>query len=165
MWRGRICGVMGRRWGIERTVLRFGAIVAVGSAAEVRAMTRNCLLIGLLGVALCGCADDRGAQRSAAMIEVEVLGFDGCPNTPVMQERVAEAVLALGEGYRVVEVDQEALEESDARRGYPTPTVLVNGADLFGMPMPDVAAMGCRVYPGGLPTAAEIGRRLAEWDR
>ncbi|MFG0259639.1 MAG: hypothetical protein ACF8LK_04725 [Phycisphaerales bacterium JB041] len=93
---------------------------------------------------------------------VEVLGFDGCPNTPVMEARVSAAVVALGPEYRLVLVDQDSLPEGDLRRGYPTPTVLLEGADLFGLPAPDAPAMGCRVYPSGLPSAAEIERRLSD---
>ncbi|VAX38987.1 hypothetical protein MNBD_PLANCTO03-926 [hydrothermal vent metagenome] len=92
---------------------------------------------------------------------VEVLGFGGCPNTPKMRDRVAEAVGALGSGYVLVEVDQESLAADDLRRGYPAPTVLVDGVDLFGLPAPSSLAMGCRVYPGGLPSAEEIQSRLA----
>jgi hypothetical protein len=59
------------------------------------------------------------------------------------------------------DVNQETLPESDIRRGWPTPTILVDGHDLFGMPAPSAPAMGCRVYPGGVPSAEEIRSRLA----
>jgi hypothetical protein len=33
-------------------------------------------------------------------------------------------------------IDLDTLPASDARRGYPTPTLLYRGRDLFGMPVP-----------------------------
>ncbi|MCI0677340.1 MAG: hypothetical protein L0Y42_16390, partial [Phycisphaerales bacterium] len=63
---------------------------------------------------------------------------------------------------------QEQLPENDIRRGYPTPTILVNGRDLFGLPEPTGPGMGCRMYPGGMPSASEIEsqiRRLADKSR
>lgn len=115
-----------------------------------------------------GCAGDHEPREVGGamgeVVRVEVLGFGGCPNTPKMWDRVAKAVGALGSGYVLVEVDQESLAGDDLRRGYPTPTVLVDGVDLFGLPRPTLPAMGCRVYPGGVPSEAEIGRRLAAWE-
>lgn len=92
-------------------------------------------------------------------MKVEVLGFEGCPNTPTFRERVTAATEMVG-GFEVTYIDQESLAEGDLRRGYPTPTALVDGDDIFGMPKPTVPSMGCRMYPGGLPTVDEIAARL-----
>ncbi len=92
-------------------------------------------------------------------MKIEVLGFAGCPNTPPFTERVEAAAEAVG-GFQVVYIDQESLAEDDLRRGYATPTALVGGNDIFGMPKPISPSMGCRMYPGGLPTADEIAARL-----
>jgi hypothetical protein len=53
-----------------------------------------------------------------------------------MRVRTDAAVkaLALPNSYTVVDLD--TLPQDDVRRGYPTPTVLVDGADLFGMAAP-----------------------------
>lgn len=111
----------------------------------------------LLSSALFGCAAHRGERPSGAM-KVELLGFPGCPNTPAMRAHLREA---LADPAAFDDVNQEALPESDPRRGWPTPTILVNGRDLFGLPAPSSPAMGCRLYPGGVPTAAEIRTALA----
>lgn len=95
-------------------------------------------------------------------MRIEVLGFEGCPNTPTFIERIRSAAKASGLDATVVYVDQEALGETDIRRGYPTPTALVNDRDLFGMPVPTSNAMSCRSYQGGVPTVDEIAARLRE---
>ncbi|HEU4693186.1 MAG TPA: hypothetical protein VFS23_32710 [Vicinamibacterales bacterium] len=60
----------------------------------------------------------------------------GCVNTTVMRRNLDEALKALGlsAGYEVI--DQDTLPETDARRGYPTPTLLYADRDLFGMSVP-----------------------------
>lgn len=66
----------------------------------------------------------------------------GCANTAVMRRNLDEAMKSLGLtlGYDVV--DQDTLAEADVRRGYPTPTLLYDDRDVFGMsapkpPLPD----------------------------
>lgn len=59
-----------------------------------------------------------------------------CGNTPVMQANLTSALRALGlpEHYRVVNLD--VIPRTDVLTGYPTPTLLYRGRDLFGMPEP-----------------------------
>jgi hypothetical protein len=90
---------------------------------------------------------------------VELLGFADCPNTAEFRQRVEIAASGVG-GYAVVYVDQESLPAADLRRGYPAPTALVDGRDLFGMAKPTAPRLGCRMYPGGVPSVAEIADRL-----
>ncbi len=77
-----------------------------------------------------------------------------------MRENLCAALAAIGKGWTFQDTNQEALPGHDLRRGWPTPTVLVNGHDLFGMPDPTVPSMGCRMYPGGVPSAAAFVERL-----
>ena len=49
---------------------------------------------------------------------------------------------------------------STISRGWPTPTVLVDGRDLFGLLAPATPSMGCRVYPDGVPEANDIAEKL-----
>lgn len=93
-------------------------------------------------------------------LRLEILGFDGCPNTPVVTANVDQALASLGIRADVVYIDQMKLPDGDLRRGWPTPTVLVSGRDLFGMQPPQSAAMSCRAYAGGAPSAAEIATAL-----
>ncbi len=93
-------------------------------------------------------------------VKIEVLGFEGCPNTPNTKANVEKAVDASGIAASVVYVDQMKLPENDPRRGWPSPTVLVDRWDLFGMPEPQGPVTGCRVYKDGAPSEAEIGEAL-----
>jgi hypothetical protein len=112
-----------------------------------------------------GCSAHREAAATTATpeghaMQIELLGFPGCPNTPAMREHLTAALKNLGGGLTFTDTNQEALPEHDLRRGWPTPTVLVNGADLFGMSPPTSPSMGCRMYPGGVPDAETIADRL-----
>ena len=121
-----------------------------------RAPVRS-MLFPVFVLVLAGCASSR--------LRIEVLGFADCPNTPVVGGNVEKAVASLGLAADVVYVDQERLPAGDPRRGWPAPTVLVDGRDLFGLPAPQGAQMGCRMYPRGIPTPPEIAEALRSRSR
>jgi hypothetical protein len=60
----------------------------------------------------------------------------GCVNTTVMRRRLDEALKSLGVAPSYEVVDQDTLPKADARRGYPTPTLLYEDRDVFGMAVP-----------------------------
>jgi hypothetical protein len=114
---------------------------------------------------LAGCAGVRRADTGRAPMtalppRIELLGFPDCPNTPELRDNLEAALSAMGKGWTYTETNQEQLPESDLRRGWPTPTILVNGRDLFGMPAPTAPSMGCRMYAGGVPDAQTIAAWL-----
>lgn len=108
---------------------------------------------------LSGCVAAPGSNERSDAVQIEVLGFGDCPNTPLFRERVDAAALRVG-GFTVVSIDQESLPPTDLRRGYPAPTALVDGQDLFGMATPTAPTLGCRMYVGGLPSVGDIADRL-----
>lgn len=59
-----------------------------------------------------------------------------CPNAAIMGARLDKALERMGRPADYVVIDLTTLSETDARRAYPTPTVLYAGHDLFGMPEP-----------------------------
>jgi len=61
---------------------------------------------------------------------------DGCVNTPDMLTNLDDALRALGLPLDYQLVDLAKLAPTDARVGYPTPTVLYRNRDLFGLPEP-----------------------------
>lgn len=101
-------------------------------------------------------AMDKPTPPMKSTMKIEVLGFPGCPNILTTRANVQKAVNTLHLAADVVYVDQEKLAEDDSRRSWASPTVLVNGRELFGLPAPEGKAMGCRVYANGAPTDAEI---------
>ena len=114
---------------------------------------------------LTGCsAPATGSDRSAALKrtqpEIELLGFSDCPNTPALREGLAAALASIGGGWTFTDTDQEQLPLDDPRRGYPAPTILVNGHDIEGHPRPSGTLIGCRVYPDGVPDEGYIEQRI-----
>lgn len=114
---------------------------------------------------LAGCAaptvhPGRSAAVNTVQPKIELLGFDDCPNTPAMRANLVAALASIGGGWTFADSNQEELPEGDLRRGYPTPTVLVNGRDIYGLPVPTAPNMGCRMYPGGVPTTEDIAEKL-----
>jgi hypothetical protein len=70
-------------------------------------------------------------------MKVEFLTKPDCEPSELMHPRVTEALGPVG----FATVDVTALPPDDARRGYDTPTVLVDGADAFGsVPRADLSA-------------------------
>ena len=61
---------------------------------------------------------------------------DDCVNTPDMMFNLDDALKAIGwtTDYHLINIDK--LPASDVRTGYPTPTLLWKGKDIFGMPNP-----------------------------
>ena len=60
----------------------------------------------------------------------------GCVNTAYMVENLDDALEALGWPSDYQYVDLDTLRDTDPRTGYPTPSVLYRGRDLFGLPTP-----------------------------
>lgn len=70
------------------------------------------------------------------MATIEFLTRDGCKNTPQMLDNLKRAQDQLGEDAKLEIIHQVSLASDDPRIGFPTPTILVNGRDIFGMPDP-----------------------------
>jgi hypothetical protein len=118
------------------------------------------MTVTLAAMLVASCRSTSAARDArVATIQVEVLGFEDCPHTAEFLKRVQRAAANIA-GARVVYVDQSTLALTDLRRGYPAPTALVHGRDLFGLAAPTVASLGCRVYPDGLPDEAAIAAAL-----
>jgi hypothetical protein len=66
----------------------------------------------------------------------------------------------LGDSWRFSIVDQEMLPPGDLRRGYGSPSVLVDGREIFGERSTGGEALSCRIYPDGIPDAEAVYRAL-----
>ncbi len=102
------------------------------------------------------------AMKGRSSPKLELLMFEGCPNSPKMVANLKTALKSLGITQTIKVVNLLRLDVNDVRRGYGAPTVLVNGKDLFGQSQPKDGenAASCRLYPGGVPTVSEIATRL-----
>lgn len=99
-------------------------------------------------------------------MKIEVLYFDGCPTheaaTRILREVLAERVAE--DEVELVAVNSD--EEAQSLRFPGSPTIRVDGRDLFPTPERSVWALGCRTYvtPEGLkgtPTTEMIREALA----
>jgi hypothetical protein len=84
----------------------------------------------ITAVALMSCE-----QRAIAR-PIEFLTRQGCANTAIMKRNLDEALARLSRPVRYSVIDLDQLPATDARRGYPTPTVLQGDTDLFGLAQP-----------------------------
>ena len=91
---------------------------------------------------------------------IEFLYFDGCPNTPQLREYLEAALEQSAGSFAAIDLTQ--LADNDLRRGYGSPTILINGRDLFEAPIPSSPSMSCRIYPGGLPDTNTLIAKLSE---
>ena len=68
------------------------------------------------------------------MKQIEFLTREGCIQTNIMKARLDEALRGFESPLSYALLD--TIPSTDIRRGYPTPTVLYGGLDLFGMAEP-----------------------------
>jgi hypothetical protein len=89
---------------------------------------------------------------------VEFLSFQGCPHAPILRRRLDEALQALGVAVTPIPTDLEHLcQANDHRSGFGSPTILVDGVDLFGMECPSATVdPACRLYRPALPSTADV---------
>ncbi len=93
----------------------------------------------LLMLVLSACTADQTVSLDTAnptRLHLEFLTRDGCRNTPVMLENLKQAIAEgkISADYTIIQ--QASLKPDDPRTGYPTPTILVNGKDIFDLPVP-----------------------------
>jgi hypothetical protein len=105
-------------------------------------------------------------ERGGAKMKEEILYFDGCP-TYLRAEEILRGVLAQEGVEAEVELVAVNTDEEAQRLRFPgSPTIRVDGEDLFPMPDRSQYALGCRMCatPEGLkgsPTATMLRASLA----
>jgi len=97
-------------------------------------------------------------------MRIEFLSFADCPQAPILRQRLDEALRALGVTATPDTLDLEQLcQAGDRRSGFGSPTILVDGNDLFGMESPLVAERpACRLYHPTVPSIETLIERLRE---
>jgi hypothetical protein len=102
-------------------------------------MKRVWPILALLMI-LAACHADPGQKSPAEVQHVSFLTREGCVKSPAMYANLQAAMAEEGWVGKPVIVDIGKLPRDDPRTGYGTPTVLVDGSDLFGLPLPEPAA-------------------------
>ena len=92
------------------------------------------IIICLLTIS-CG-GNEGGNKGNNVSKGIEFLGRSDCPHSPAMEKNFVSALETSGIDKKYKYIDLASLPANDYRRGYGTPTVLINGEDLFGMPKP-----------------------------
>jgi hypothetical protein len=94
-------------------------------------------------------------------MKIEFLFMQNCPNVSPMWDSLQSALKELQLNQPIEKLDLNALsEKQDKRAGYGSPTILVNGKDLFGSPLHETYNPSCRYYPYGLPGTKQIIAKL-----
>ena len=99
-------------------------------------------------------------------MHVEVLYFDGCPTYVAATRTLREVLSELGVEAEVEMVAVNTDEEAKRLRFPGSPTLRVDGRDLFALPERSDWALGCRMYATaeglkGYPTREMIRDALA----
>jgi hypothetical protein len=111
-----------------------------------------------------GC--DVPGHGEAMMMDLVVLATPDCPNAPVLEQRLAEA-LAGRPGLTVRHVEITGLAAAARHGMHGSPTLLVDGADPFAQPGTG-PALACRLYRGDdgqpvrVPSVAALRRALEQ---
>jgi hypothetical protein len=96
-------------------------------------MLRRVLAVGLvLGLTACGPARSAPPPETGLVL----LTREGCVGSARMVANLETALRAIHRAGQYQILDEGTLLETDARTGYPTPTLLYAGRDLFGMAEP-----------------------------
>jgi hypothetical protein len=99
-------------------------------------------------------------------VRIEVLTVPGCPNGPVLTQRLA-AVLGDHPEVPVVRRSVTDAEEATRRGMHGSPTLLIDGRDPFADP-DTPPSLSCRLYPApdgtrqGAPSVEDLRRVLRD---
>ena len=86
---------------------------------------------------------------------VQFLAFNGCPLADPARENLRKALSLFGLS-SFEEIDILDPSAPDDLRGWGSPTILIDGVDITGLPKGN--SVSCRVYnlPGGVPDVQSI---------
>ncbi len=106
---------------------------------------------------------DRLVRNTLGSVDVTLLYFEDCPNWRIADERLA-ALTAERPEIRVTRHLVDTEEEAERLRFHGSPSILVDGVDVFAEP-DDPVGLSCRRYPTpdgyqGAPTLAQLVEAL-----
>jgi hypothetical protein len=97
-------------------------------------------------------------------MKVELLWWDGCPSYPETRAHLQEALAAERIEAVVEMVEVESDEQARRERFFGSPTIRIDGEDIFPCPDGDPYSLTCRVYRlrDGRPSATPDREELRE---
>lgn len=100
-------------------------------------------------------------------MEISLLYFEDCPSWKIADQRLA-VIAAERPEIVVTRRAVESSEEAERRGFYGSPSILVEGVDVFAGPDAGVG-LSCRIYgtpdgPAGAPTMAQLRAALGVTD-
>lgn len=95
-------------------------------------------------------------------LNLELQYFEGCPNYKKMNDNLNDAIKSLEDKIELkkVLVEDAATAIKVSFRG--SPTLLINGEDIEGIPAPEKPALACRFYAKGIPDADKIRQLIIQ---
>lgn len=89
-------------------------------------------------------------------VKLEFQYFERCPNHEKMFSNLEAALKGLEEKVELkkVLVEDEETAKKVSFRG--SPTLLINGEDIEGIPAPEEPSLACRFYVNGIPGSDKI---------
>jgi hypothetical protein len=97
-------------------------------------------------------------------LRIELLYFQDCPSWQTTKRKLEDLLPQLGQTAKIAEILVETQEMAEAYHFVGSPTIRVDGVDLFPIDQTQYA-LGCRVYPTphglkGSPTEEMLRERL-----
>jgi hypothetical protein len=108
-----------------------------------------------------------GAAMPKTKLSVELLYFDGCPSWENALTILNDTLKESGKAFDVSLVLVDSQQAAEEHRFVGSPTIRINGADLFPLEEQSNYGLGCRLYqtPEGLngwPTERMIKERMGQ---
>jgi hypothetical protein len=102
-------------------------------------------------------------SRIEALMRIEVLYFEGCPNYGPAVDRLKTVLLRAQLPAEVYEIQVKDALAANALKFIGSPTIRVNGIDIEpASRVVTETGFACRCYPGGLPSEEMIEAALKE---
>lgn len=115
-------------------------------------MLKKLLFLVLYIILFISCNESKENMNSYKKIIVEFQHFEGCPNGPKLLKNLKEAIKDLENNVEIIEILVNTPELAIKHNFRGSPTILVDGNDLLGIPIPEKPSLSCRLYPNGLPS-------------
>ncbi len=114
--------------------------------------------------------EPEGKVREVPNMEIELLYFDGCPSYRAAEKVLREVLVEEGLGTAALKLVAVNSDEGARRLRFPgSPTIRLDGQDLFPVAEREDWSLGCRVYATsegfkGSPTAEMLREALRRRD-